>query len=316
VAEDASGSSLRFNGTKAVVIAAGDFAGDSAMFTALIQEAAELNPGVELSGMGRDGSGVRMGLWAGARMEPGPRAAMGGNVAAPASPLSAATLWLNAQGERFCNEGYAHPFIAGLQAARQPFDRLFSLFDGNWRTMLKNQLTGHGDTMFWDDAYCDSLEPQLAEVLAAGTEGLEVGGMMSSYTVFAADTLDELADYLGLDRAVFAASISRYNQMCADGKDTDFAKTPSLLFPVDTPPFYASVAPHEPGGRILVTLAGLFVDGKHRCLGDDFLPIPGLYAVGNSSGGRFPLQYSAPIHGLSLGMANTLGYVLGEELAG
>jgi hypothetical protein len=181
--------------------------------------------------------------------------------------------------------------------------------------MLKNQLTGHGDAMFWDDAYCDSLEPQLAEALAAGAEGLEAGSLMASFKVYAAQTLEELAGYLGVDPATFTASVERYNQMCKNKKDTDYAKTPELLFPVDTPPYYVGVSKHEPGGRILVTLAGLFVDGNHQCLGDDFLPIPGLYAVGNNSGGRFPLQYSAPVHGLSLGMANTLGYVLGEELA-
>jgi hypothetical protein len=138
---------------------------------------------------------------------------------------------------------------------------------------------------------------------------------MSSYSLYGANSLDELAGYLGVDAAILEASVNRYNQMCAEGKDTDYAKAPELLFPVDTPPFYASVTRHAPGGRILVTLAGLFVDGSHNCLDDNFNPIPGLYAVGNSSGGRFPLQYSAPIHGASLGMANTLGYVLGEQLA-
>jgi succinate dehydrogenase/fumarate reductase flavoprotein subunit len=315
VAQDADGAYLRVTGSKATVIAAGDFASDGAMFTALIQEAAEVNPGVELVGMGRDGSGIRMGLWAGAKMEPGPRAAMGANVAGPSSPVAAASLWLNPVGERFCNEGYGHPFIAGLQAARQPFENLYAVFDSNWRTMLKNQLTGHGDPMFWDDAFCDTIEPQLAEALAAGAEGLEAGTLMSSFSVYAANSLDELAGHLSLDPAKMTASVERYNQMCAQGKDTDYAKTPSLLFPVDTPPFYAGVSKHEPGGRILVTLAGLFVDGTHNCLNDNFEPIPGLYAVGNSSGGRFPLQYSAPIHGASLGMANTLGYVLGEQLA-
>jgi hypothetical protein len=181
--------------------------------------------------------------------------------------------------------------------------------------MLKNQLTGHGDSMFWDDAYCDSLEPQLAEALAAGADGLTVDTPMTSFSVYGAQSLEELAGYLGVNPATFTASVERYNQMCANKKDTDYAKTPALLFAVDKPPFYAGVSKHAPGGRILVTLAGLFVDGNHRCLDDDFLPIDGLYAVGNNSGGRFPLQYSAPVHGLSLGMANTLGYVLGEELA-
>jgi succinate dehydrogenase/fumarate reductase flavoprotein subunit len=315
VVSDADGAYKRIDASKAVVLAAGDYAGNAEMFTALIQEAAELNPGVALQGMGRDGSGTKMGLWAGGKMEPGTRAAMGANVFSPASPISAASLWLNAKGARFCNEGYGHPFIAGLQGARQPFGALYAVWDSNWRTMLKNQLTGHGDPMFWNDAFMDSIEPTLAEALNTGAKGFEAGTLMASYKLYAAQSLDELAGYLGVDAGAFKASVERYNQMCANGKDSDYAKTPSLLFPVDTPPFYASVGDHQPGGRILVTLGGLFVDGNQNVIGDDFNSIPGLYATGNNSGGRFPLQYFAPIHGMSLGMANTLGYVLGEELA-
>ena len=42
----------------------------------------------------------------------------------------------------------------------------------------------------------------------------------------------------------------------------------------------------------------------------------GLYASGNNSGGRFGSFYSTPIQGVSLGMALTLGRVLGKELSG
>jgi succinate dehydrogenase/fumarate reductase flavoprotein subunit len=315
IVSDVDGTCKRITAAKAVVLAAGDYAGNAEMFTTLVQEAAELNPGVALQGMGRDGSGVKMGLWAGGKMEPGTRAAMGANVFSPASPVSAASLWLNAKGERFCNEGYGHPFIAGVQGARQPFGPQYAVWDSNWREMLRNQMTGHGDPMFMDDAFMESVEPTLQQALDAGADGLEAGTLMASYKVYAAQSIEELAGYLGIDPNAFAASIERYNSMCQAGKDTDYAKTPELLFPVDTPPFYASVGIHEPGGRILVTLGGLFVDGSHRVIGDDFNPIDGLYAVGNNSGGRFPLHYSAPIHGMSLGMANTLGYVLGEEMA-
>lgn len=315
IASDAGGAYMQFNARRAVVLAAGDYAGNPEMFTSLIQEAAELNPGTALQGMGRDGSGIKLGLWAGAKMEPGTRAAMGGNVFSPASPVSAASLWLNAQGERFCNEGYGHPFIAGLQGARQPFGAQYAVWDANWRKMLTCQLTGHGDPMFFDQNFLASVEPTLEEALAAGAAGFEAGTLMASYKVYAAQTLEELAAYLGLDTATFMASVERYNQICATGKDSDYAKTPSLLFAVDTPPFYASVGDHQPGGRILVTLGGLFVDGKQNVIGHNLNAIPGLYACGNNSGGRFPLQYSAPVHGMSLGMANTLGYVLGEELA-
>ena len=45
------------------------------------------------------------------------------------------------------------------------------------------------------------------------------------------------------------------------------------------------------------------------------MPIPGLYATGNCSGGRFPLQYTAPMNGISVGFATVFGALLGEHLA-
>ena len=43
--------------------------------------------------------------------------------------------------------------------------------------------------------------------------------------------------------------------------------------------------------------------------------IPGLYATGNCCGRRFGVQYSTPIAGVSVGMAQTLGCILGMHLA-
>lgn len=136
--------------------------------------------------------------------------------------------------------------------------------------------------------------------------------------LYAANTLEELADLLGLDedeKAEMLASVARYNELCALGKDEDFAKDPELMFPVSEAPYFGYGAVRKANNLILVTLSGLFVDGNQQCLDSTyFLPIRGLYATGNSSGGRFPLQYTAPINGISIGMANTLGYKLGEYL--
>ena len=50
-------------------------------------------------------------------------------------------------------------------------------------------------------------------------------------------------------------------------------------------------------------------------LDKNYNPILGLYASGYNSGGRFAVQYSTAISGLTLGMAMTLGRVLGKALA-
>ena len=63
-----------------------------------------------------------------------------------------------------------------------------------------------------------------------------------------------------------------------------------------------------------VTLNGLVIDHRQRVLDKGYNPILGLYASGNNGGGRWGNHYSTPIQGVSLGMALTLGRVLGKQL--
>ncbi len=66
---------------------------------------------------------------------------------------------------------------------------------------------------------------------------------------------------------------------------------------------------------LMVSLAGLVVDENQQVLDDALLPIPGLYATGNCAGELFPVQYSTPVGGSSLGMCHALGRALGLHLA-
>ena len=84
---------------------------------------------------------------------------------------------------------------------------------------------------------------------------------------------------------------------------------------MNKPPYYAIMSVDEKPMVGTVTLNGLVIDDKQRVLDKRYNPIVGLYATGNNSGGRFAVQYSTPMPGLTLGMAMTLGRVLGKELA-
>ena len=134
--------------------------------------------------------------------------------------------------------------------------------------------------------------------------------------IYCADTLEELAAKLGFEGEYannFVEAVQRYDAMAAAGKDEDYAKAPNLLFRINEGPFYAEKLSRS-SNMVLVTLAGLFVDGHQQCLDQNFEPIPGLFATGNTSGGRFPLQYTAAMNGLSIGFATVFGALLGEYL--
>ncbi|WP_461185598.1 FAD-binding protein [Adlercreutzia sp. CNCM I-6216] len=183
--------------------------------------------------------------------------------------------------------------------------------------LLREQHVEHvypGTGGFHDGGFLQSLEEELPQVIAAGAEGHKIRGCVT----YAGNTLEELADNMGLAAEVkenFLASMARYNEMCAQGVDDDFGKDAFLMDAIATPPFYASCVDSSEFKLGLVELSGLVTDGNQQVLNSDDEPIPGLYATGNSCGGRFALQYCTPIAGISIGWATTMGKIVGETVA-
>lgn len=314
VQNDADETYVKLVGAKGVVLATGDFSANSEMYSALCTEVQESNPYTQLVGSGRDGYGIRMGMWAGGVMELGPRAAMGGCTSAlPMGTFGAASgLWINKYGKRYCNEAFGVPFVAGVQSARQPIDSsIIQVWDnGHWREFAQNQALGHFNLSDISDAKMDELAATLQSAVDAGATGV-------NESLFAADTLEELAGYLGFEgEAVdnFVEAVQTYDAYAAAGKDDDYAKPADMMFRISEPPYFAEKLQRN-ANIVLVTLSGLFIDGDGRCLDQNFEPIEGLYATGNASGGRFPLQYTAPMNGISIGFATVFGALLGEHLA-
>ena len=204
---------------------------------------------------------------------------------------------------------------------RRKFGRFYAFFDSKYKTLLSRSAPEH---------FCagrdDSLDETLAHWVERGPLGEETAGSAGETTWstgtpchFAANTWEELFEYMGLsdeEAAAAKASIDRYNEMAAAGKDTDFGRDPRVLLPIDEPPFFGMIQVQEKPALGTVSLNGLVIDANQRVLDKNFNPIEGLYASGNNSGGRFGTHYSTPIQGVSLGMALTLGRVLGKELSG
>ncbi|KAI0391964.1 FAD binding domain-containing protein [Xylariaceae sp. FL0594] len=149
-------------------------------------------------------------------------------------------------------------------------------------------------------------------------KGLEAG------FIHKADTLDELATKIGVDVAGLADTVSKFNQMAADGVDTDFGRgnnsydnyfgDPKVgpnpnLGPIARAPFYAvEVVPGDLG-----TKGGLLTDEHARVLKEDGSVIRGLYACGNTSASVMGRTY--PGAGSTLGPALTFAYIAADSMA-
>jgi predicted oxidoreductase len=146
-------------------------------------------------------------------------------------------------------------------------------------------------------------------------------------TVYCANTIEELLDYMdcykGETRKKALASIARYNELCEKGMDEDFGKDPRIMkvTALKDPPFYGTISREGGVGGMfgispgLCATSGLDTDAEGHVLNSEFKPIKGLYAAGNNAGGRFMIVYQSPLAGISIGMAITDGYLLGERLA-
>ena len=139
VAQTGDGELIRCRARKGVLLASGDFSGNPDMCRELLTETVDLLPDKRWGTHGCDGLGIRMGLWAGGRLEPRPLSAMGGTYCypggSPQDPIgTTAALWLNAAGKRYCNEGFGDAVLSGIHGMRQPGDTLTTVFDSRSRS--------------------------------------------------------------------------------------------------------------------------------------------------------------------------------------
>lgn len=295
----------RFNAAKGVVLATGDIGGNAEMCAAYAPLALEANES-DYTPIGvNTGDGHKMGLWAGGAFQDAPF---------PTMIHPQAYSWfspgcypyVNVRGERYMNED-SWVQAKSIQCMMQPEHAwAFSILDANWPAALSESVkTGGG--MFWDSfrAYGSEFDPGYFE------------GLVGSYLergewAWTADTLEELAEKIGVPADTLTATIARYNELVDGGQDLDYGKRPEQFSAkVETGPFTAL----KFGPALLTVVGGLDVDTKLRVLDANQYPVPGLYAVGNVSGSLYGQDYPIEIPGCSHGRALTWGYLVGKSIA-
>tara|TARA_B110000014_G_scaffold250757_1_gene227350 strand:- start:2116 stop:3816 length:1701 start_codon:yes stop_codon:yes gene_type:complete len=137
-----------------------------------------------------------------------------------------------------------------------------------------------------------------------------------------ANSLEELADKLSINKDGFMKTINKVNTFAAEGIDLDYKRGDSVydryygdpsikpnpcLGTVSKPPFYSiTLYPGEMG-----TAGGLVIDSRARVLDSNNSHIPGLWACGNCTSALLP-RYPGP--GSTLGPAMTFGYIAGRDI--
>ncbi|KPF64052.1 FAD-dependent oxidoreductase [Porphyrobacter sp. AAP60] len=143
--------------------------------------------------------------------------------------------------------------------------------------------------------------------------------------VMRADTLEGLAQQIGLEGAVLAETVARFNSHADAGHDPDFGRgtsaydhfygdrsregTAVTLGTIREAPFYAV----EIHSGLLGTNGGPRTDGRARILDHDGAVIPGLLGAGNAIACPTGGIYAGA--GGTLGPALTFGYIAGRTAA-
>ena len=285
--------------TKAVVLACGGFESNTEMRTRY------LGPGWELAKVRgtqfNTGAGIQMALdigaqsyghWSGCH-------AVAWDMNAPAfGDRNIADLFqkhsypfgliVNVEGKRFVDEGadlrnYTYAKY-GKEILAQPQRVAFQLFDQKTKHLLRDEY------------------------------------FIPQASVVEANTIEELADGLGIDVEAMTQTVSEYNAAvqpgeynptALDGKRTEGVEPPksNWALELDEPPYmgYAVTC------GITFTFGGLKINAQTQVIDTEDAPIPGLYAAGELTGGLFYNNYPG---GSGLMAGAVFGRIAGAQAAG
>ncbi len=307
IAEDQNGEQIEAR-AKAVIIATGG-AGDNPK---MIKDYTGYDWGKDLFSFrvpGMDGDGLNMAWAAGAAKTDVTLEMMyllPENMATPNNfiidgAFRQPCLWVNSKGERFMNEdAIPNTTFAGNAIAAQPGKFAFSIFDSALLKRYKKKGSDIQSHVHPLDLF-DHFEEAVEGALGAGFKH-----------VFAADTIEELAEKMGIAPDVLVQTVEEYNDLCDSGFDELFEKDHRYLQPISKPRFYACrYFPSAYG-----TLGGLKINYKAEVLDDDHDPIPGLYAAGLDACTIYGDSYPFILPGNTMGFALNSGRIAGEQAAG
>ncbi len=195
---------------------------------------------------------------------------------------SAYAIYVNQEGKRYICEGSQlriGVFDSGSVQVEQPKGKVYVIFDESALAHAvadgDNQPQPQLAMPFGASHFPETMEEVHAEIDPA----LE----KNDGVIFRANTLEELANKLGLNAAALQETVDTYNKNCAEGMDWDCFKPSEWLQPINQAPFYAVKASLGTDGAF----GGVEIDEHMRAKAANGGVVDGLYVVGDLASGRF-----------------------------
>lgn len=311
VKDEESGKTVEIQ-TPAVVLATGGYLNNPEMMKDLTSyDTSRLIP--VSSGKGT-GDGLQMAWQAGAKQSgTGTAMLFGGYLKDPDEPafkfmgsqMNAAAgqqplLWVNEKGERFVDESVVYNFsYAGNAMYTQ--NAVYSVLD-----------QGVIDRMAKDGNFMGlGVYVKRGEKMTQLQDEIDAAVAANKPFIFKAETIEELAQKMGMPVDQLTQTVSHYNQAAAAGVDDEFGKDAQYLVPVNAGPYYG----FKLYTGAFCTMGGLQVTPDNEVVDDAGQVIPGLYAAGNDSSGLVGDTYGPNMPGTCVGYAFYSGRNAGQTLA-
>jgi succinate dehydrogenase/fumarate reductase flavoprotein subunit len=290
---------------RSVIIASGDYLDDDEMRSRYQPLSWIAESRLYMPGLISTGDGHKQVLWIGGAMqESEPHCA---TIHLESGAQSYNFLHVNAEGNRFMNEDVNTQSKSCVKAF-QPEGKAFTIYDANSLQKLAQACEdGYAGGISNGQQYRRYGTPYDMEVELALRQAKIDQGLL-----FQADSLEELAEKAGIPFDNLKKTVDRYNELAAKGNDDDFGKRPEILWPVNTPPFFA--------GQLISTLlaanGGLRQDSACHILDENNQIIEGLYVAGAAGGQYFSNDYPTINPGTNHGRCLTFGHIAGINAAG
>ena len=306
VGKDLDGNYIKFN-AKSVILATGAYENNATMVRRFCPDIEKFDKKV----VHRTGDGNILAIEAGGCMEPVAHSRVMHDFDAGLMWDEPPYLIVNMDGERFVDEEVDMAYISNV-LRWQPGYKGENMDPEHQETGSLGWYCQIYDNDYMSYATGPVPDFVMARYLKEGPAEDHVSVFPELIDTFKADTIEELAEKLGLPVEKTVETFNRYNDLCEKGVDEDFGKPAKYLHAFKTAPFWG-IRRHI---RCSSITAGVLSDEYGRVTTEEGEVIKGLYAVGNL-GGQF---YGAPDYpffhpGLSLGHAVTFGYIAGEHAA-
>ena len=233
---------------KAVVLATGGFGANLDM---IAEYRPDLQGTVTTNAPGATGDGILMAKALGAdlvdieQIQLHPTVEQTTSMLITESVRGDGAILVNQQGLRFTNELLTRDAVSAAELAQEG-QYAYILFDQNLRDHLK------------------AIEKYVKAELTVQ-----------------ADTIEGLAEQLGIDPATLAKTLADWNEIVKNQRDPDFGRTTGMNADLTTPPYYAiKIAP-----GIHHTMGGVKINTAAEVINTEGKVIPGLFAAGEVTGG-------------------------------